>query len=131
MTERSEKQYAGVCMDNTNAIIITNSTDTANHEFVIHGKVEAIEHHGGGSEAHINNAQHTDELKYFKAVSAQLLPYDEILIFGKGQAQEQFQNYLKDNAQFNHKKISIDSAEHLTDPQMIAKVRDFFKGHQS
>lgn len=131
MTERTEKQYAGVCMDNTNAIIIINSNDAANHEYIIHEKVAAAEHHRGGSEANINNAQHTDELKYFKAVSTQLLPYDEILIFGKGQAQEQFQNYLKDNAQFNNKKITIDTAEHLTDPQMIAKVRDFFKKHQS
>jgi hypothetical protein len=28
----------------------------------------------------------------------------------------------------NSKQISIDSSSQLTDPQMIAKVRDFFKG---
>ena len=128
---KNEKQYAGVCIDNANAIIITNSAEGENNEYAIHEKVKSAEHHGGGSEHSMNNAKHTDELKYFKSVSTHLLAYDEILIFGPGQAQEQFQNYLKEDAQFNSKKITIDSAAHQTDPQMIAMVRDFFKNHQS
>jgi enhancing lycopene biosynthesis protein 2 len=69
--------------------------------------------------------------KYFKSVSNLLLHYDEILIFGPGKSQEQFQNHLQGDAQFKSKQITIESAEQLMYPQMIAKVRDFFKSRQS
>jgi hypothetical protein len=51
------------------------------------------------------------------------------LIFGAGKAQEQFKNFLMEDAHFKTKKITIDSADTLTDPQMIAKVRDFFSAN--
>jgi hypothetical protein len=127
MKQKNVKQYAGVCMDNANAIIISRDADATLPDFDIREKVKAGGARSGGSEHSMNNAQHTDELKYFKSVAAHLLPFDEILIFGTGQAQEQFQNYLKKDGQFSSKQITIDTAEHLTDPQMIAKVRDFFK----
>ena len=130
MKESNQKQYAGVWMDNVHAIIMTRNVSEDSHEFSILEKVKAIEHHGGSSEHGINSAKQMEEQRYFKSVSAHLLPYDEILVFGTGMAQEQFQNFLKEDAQFNHKKIVIDSSEHLTDPQMIAKVGDYFKGHQ-
>ena len=39
----------------------------------------------------------------------------------------QFQNYLQQDGQFKNKQVNIDSADKLTDPQIVAKVRDFFK----
>lgn len=129
MKYKNGKQCVGVCMDNTSAIIISGDVATDVNDYAIQQTVKAKEAHGGGSEHSMNNAKHTDELKYFKSVASQLLPFDEILIFGSGKAQEQFQNYLKDDAQFNNKRVNIDSAEQLTDPQKIALVRDFFKSH--
>jgi stalled ribosome rescue protein Dom34 len=126
MKHQVKKQYAGVWIDNQKAIIITSSSDN-DGDYSIKEKLKADENFGGGSEHSINNARQSDNLKYFKTISNQLLKYDEILIFGPGKSQEQLQNHLEEDAQFNKKKISIDSAEHLTDPQMIAKVRDFFK----
>jgi stalled ribosome rescue protein Dom34 len=128
MKHNNQKQYAGVWLDNDKAMIITNTSD--NGEFIIQDKLKAKENHGGGSEHSVNNAKQTDSLKYYKSVSNLLLKYDEIFIFGPGKSQEQFQNHLHEDSQFKSKKITIDSAEHLTDPQMIAKVRDFFKLRQ-
>ncbi len=79
----------------------------------------------------MNNAKQSDMLKYYKTVSNLLLDYDEILVFGPGKSQEQFQHHLQQDAQFNSKQITIDSAEQLTDPQMIARVREHFKSRQS
>jgi len=124
MKHQGKKQYAGVWIDNQKAMIITSDNDG---DYSIKEKLKADENFGGGSEHSINNARQSGNLKYFKTISNQLLKYDEILIFGPGKSQEQLQNHLEEDAQFNKKKISIDSAEHLTDPQMIAKVRDFFK----
>ncbi len=130
MKHNNQKQYAGVWLDNDKAMIITNSSESENDEFVIQDKVKSKENHSGGSEHSMNNAKQSDSLKYFKSVSSLLLKYDEIFVFGPGKSQEQFQNHLHTDSQFKNKKITIDSAEHLTDPQMIAKVRDFFKLHQ-
>jgi stalled ribosome rescue protein Dom34 len=124
MKQQNKKQNAGVWIDNQKAMIITSDNDG---DYTIKEKLKADENFGGGSEHSMNNAKQSGNLKYFKTISNQLLKYDEILIFGPGKSQEQLQNHLEEDAQFNKKKISIDSAEHLTDPQMIARVRDFFK----
>ncbi len=78
----------------------------------------------------MNNSKQGYTVKYFKSVSGLLSNYDEILVFGPGKSQEQFKNHLHEDAQFKSKQITIESAEQLTDPQMIAKVRDFFKNRQ-
>jgi stalled ribosome rescue protein Dom34 len=130
MKQNNKKQYAGVWLDSTNAIIISNSDDMESG-YAVQDKVKANGTQSGGSEHSMNNAKQTDNIKYFKSLSSHLLKYDEILVFGPGKSQEQFQNFLNEDAQFKNKQISIDTAEHLTDPQMIAKVRDFFKVHQS
>lgn len=127
MKQSNKKQNAGVWIDNQKAIIITNTSENENGDFTIQEKIKGSENQGGGSEHSMNNAKQSGSLKYFKSVSSRLLNYDEILIFGPGKSQEQFQNHLQGDAQFNSKKITIDSAEQLTDPQMIAKVREFFK----
>lgn len=130
MSKNNPRQYAGVWMDNEKAIIISRADD-AEAEYGITEKLKANEHQGGGSEHSMNNADQGHNLKYFKSLANRLQVYDEILVFGPGKAQEQFQNHLNDDAPFKNKKISIDSGEHLTDPQMIAKVKEFFKSHQS
>lgn len=131
MKNNSQKQYAGVWLDNSKAIIISKSSDNDSSDYTVQEKVKAMETHSGGSEHTMNNAKQTDSLKYFKSLSNLLLKYDEILVFGPGKAQEQFQHHLQNDPQFKSKQVSIENAEHLTDPQMIAKVRDYFKTHQS
>jgi len=131
MKQQNPRQYAGVWLDSHKAMIITNTPKTENGDYSIQDKVQANEYHGGKGEHFSNNAEQANNLKYFKSVSNLLLPYDEILVFGPGKSQEQFLNFLHEDAQFKSKKITIDSAEQLTDPQIIAQVRDFFKSHQS
>ena len=129
MKQQSQKQYAGVWLDNHQAIIITHSPENGDDDYAIAGKVTAAAHQGGGSEHSMNNAKQSGLVKYFKSVSNLLLKYNEILVFGPGKSQEQFQNHLQEDIQFKG-LVTIDSAGQLTDPQMIAKVRDFFKSHQ-
>lgn len=124
MKQKQQKQHAGVWLDNQHAVIISNGEEEVYN--ILH-KVKIAGHQGGGSEHSMNNSKQTESLKYFKALSTLLMPYNDILLFGPGQSQEQFHRHLKDDVQFNSKQINIDSADRLTDPQMIAKVKDFFK----
>ncbi len=130
MKQKEAKQYAGVWLDNQQAMIISTSSESdTDDEYTISNKLKAVANQGGGSEHSMNNSKQSHQLKYFKELALLLIPYDEILIFGPGQSQEQMQHHLKEDPQFNHKKVTIDSSDQLTDPQRIAKVRDFFKGH--
>ena len=128
MKQHEIKQYAGVWLDNQLAMVISTQ---GTGEYNISGKLKAITNQGGGSEHSMNNGKQSNQLKYFKELALLLTRYDEILLFGPGQSQEQMQHHLREDPQFRHKKITIDSSDQLTEPQRIAKVRDFFKGNQS
>ena len=124
MKEQAPKQFAGVWLDNQHAMIISKNAD----DFEVTEKIKSVVSQSGGNEHTINNGKNTEHLKFLKSVSAALTSFDEILIFGPGQAQEQLQHHLADDQQFKGKKISIDTAEKMTDPQAVAAVRTFFKG---
>jgi stalled ribosome rescue protein Dom34 len=126
MKQNNQKQYAGVWIDNQKAMVISIPPAEGSNNYTIQDKIKAGGQQGGGSEHSMNNARQSANLKYFKSVSGLLTGYDALLIFGPGKSQEQFQNYLREDAHFKSKQITIDSAEQLTDPQMVAKVRDFF-----
>ena len=128
--KQSQKQYAVVWLDSQNALIITNTSENANGRYTIRNKIESTENSGGGIEDSANNVKQTGNLKYFNTLSGMLLQYDEILIFGPDKLQEQFQNHLRKHPQFKGKQTMIAITEELTDTQMIAKVRDFFKSRQ-
>ena len=127
MKENKEKQYAGVWMDSDKAMIIANISKNEVADYMIQDNIAADEAMSSGSEHTMNNAKQTGSLKYFKALSKLLLKYDEILVLGPEKSQEQFQHHLDEDTQFKRKKISIENTEQLTNPQLIAKVRDFFK----
>ena len=122
MKEGHQKQYAGVWMDHHHAILITQE----NGEFGIGDKIKADQYHGYSGEHGAMNAEKADNRKYYKTIASHISKFDEILIFGPGKSQEEFLNFLHDDQHFKNKKITLDTAGNITDPQMIAKVRDFF-----
>ena len=128
MKQHTSKQCAGVWLDNRHATIISRVLDATVGEYSVQEKVLASKVPAGGSEHTMSNAKRSEQLKYFKALSHLLLPFDEILLFGPGQSQEQFQHHLQDDIEFKNKRITNHTSDGLTDPQRIAKVRDFFNG---
>ena len=125
MKETQPKLFAGVWMDHRNALFIASENESTGYSIL--NKVKAGEYHGDKGEHAANNAERADNRKYFKSIANLLLKYDEILIIGPGKSQEEFQNFLKEDSHFRDKKITVDSAGQITDNQMIAIVRDFFK----
>ena len=103
--QQVQKQFVGVWLDNRHATIITSSPDLSVGEYSVQEKVQASVPQGGGSEHTMNNSKKTEQLKYFKTLSQLLISFDEILIFGPGQLQEQLQHHLREDAQFKNKRI--------------------------
>jgi len=124
--KQQQKRVAGVYLDSTKAVVIRPAPDYEEGDYIVQDKLEADIHDRGGDKDSKNQAKQMDLLKYYKSVAALLLAYEELYIFGPGNAQEQFQNHLKDDAQFKQKEFSIDSSEQMTEPQMIVKVREHF-----
>ncbi|MEO8583279.1 MAG: hypothetical protein ABI415_05750 [Flavitalea sp.] len=124
--KQHEKRSAGVWLDQHHALLITHST-IEGEGFAVTEKIASEENHSSGSEHSMNNAKQGERIKYFKTVAHQLLNYDELLLFGPGTAQEQFLKFLQEDGQFKKTKISLDTANQLTEPQVIARVRTFFQ----
>ena len=57
----------------------------------------------------------------------------EIFIFGPANTKKHFEKELKKHSQFSSKKLEIESADRMTQPQMIAKIKKHFtnNGHKS
>src|SRR4051812_21165850 len=102
-----EKTHAGLWIDGKQGLIIGKD---GTEDFSVVTKVDLTESQSGGSEHAINNGKKTEQGKYFKELTQHLTSYDEILIFGPGQSQEQLQHHLQNDVQFNSKKITIDSS---------------------
>lgn len=126
---KEQQQQAGVWMDHRTSILITQENEGG--AYAVQGKVKANEYHGDKGEHAANKAEQADNRKYFKTIASLIGKYDEIFIFGPGKSQEEFLNFLDGDTHFKGKKITLGSSEHITDHQMIAKVRDFFNPSQA
>ena len=74
MKQQEKKQFAGVWLDNQQAVIIATSEEASPGEYSIRDKVDASGKQGGGSEHSMNNSRKSTHLKYFKALSNLLTP---------------------------------------------------------
>jgi hypothetical protein len=70
--------------------------------------------------------QHDDQL-FYKELSEELLPYDEILIFGPTTAEKEFYNYLMNEKHFAGKRISSRQENYMSDNQIVAFVNEHMK----
>ncbi|MBA4166947.1 MAG: hypothetical protein H0X41_05295, partial [Chitinophagaceae bacterium] len=95
MAKQHQKKFAGIWLDSAKAVIIAQQPGEAG-TYGVQDTVKGRESHSGGNEHTMNNARQSEELKYLKAVTSALLPYDEIVIFGPGQSQEQLQHHLEE-----------------------------------
>lgn len=68
-----------------------------------------------------------DELAFFKELANELLPYDEILIFGPTTAGKEFYNYLIQDKQFAGRRILQRHEDYMTDNQIAAYVSTHLK----
>ncbi len=119
---QEQKKCVGIWMDHRQAIFINDESG----EFAITDTVNSEEYTGHKGEHTTNNAKRNTDKKYHKTLSNHLMNYDDIYLFGPGTSQEEMQNFLKEDLHFKNKKITLGTADQITDPQMVAQVRDFF-----
>jgi hypothetical protein len=71
--------------------------------------------------------RHSHDLdRYYDAVSRQLTEADELFIFGPGDAKLELKERLRRSKAHSERSIGIETADKLTDPQIVAKVKEHF-----
>jgi len=125
----TDKKVAGLWIDHEKALIFHSSDMSNVGEFELVKKIKSNLHGSFGSSQNANTNKISKELHdFFKQVSQKLTGLDVVYVIGPGKAQEEFRNYLKKEGVLKFIDIEIDTADaHLSDNQMIAKVRNHFK----
>lgn len=125
----AEKKVAGVWIDHDKAILIETPDQSNTGEFKQIKKIKSNLHGSFGSSQNANTNKISKELHdFFRQVSQQLGGKDVVYVIGPGKAQEEFRNYVKKEGNLKSVTIELDTADaHISDNQMIAKVRSHFK----
>lgn len=121
---KTEKRL-GIWMDHTNAHLM---------EFTASGEVKKIEfkyghaekEHLGKNENLIHNKEQHKQADFYKHLADAIKGYDEVLLFGPTEAKAELKNHLKTDHHFDKIKITVKSADKMTDNQQHAFVREYY-----
>ena len=122
----SDKKLAGLWLDQTKAVVVKNHDAQNAFKFFLCSPVKAVIQHGNSSENAGNNAEQTNKAKYFKEIAHLLTNSEEVYITGPGMVQEELKSYLHDTAQFKNLKITLDTAQQMSDEQVLETVKKHF-----
>lgn len=122
----SEKKLAGVWIDTHHAIVVKNHDAQNAFKFFVCSPVKAVVQHGNSNENAAHNAEHTNKIKFFKEIEHLLTNSVEAYIFGPGKTHEELKHHLADTAQFKNLKVTTDSAQQMSEEQVLEAVKSHF-----
>ncbi len=130
----------GVWLDYTKAHLIDESRGKNIIETVSSEKESHLRFKGEGSNDMLlgNNRATNDEhhqhrreaertKQYFEVLTEVLKKYDSILLFGPTTAKNELFNLLTGDKQFEGKTIHVETANKMSENEMMAKVTEFYK----
>ena len=119
----------GVWIDHKKAVIVTISGGEASTRTVV-SDVGPHTHYAGSQEGGGEKKygeRHTADLdRYYDDVISQLGEADAVLLFGPGEAKLQLKHRLGRSKVLSDNVVTVESADKLTDPQIVAKVKEHF-----
>ena len=122
----TEKKLSGLWLDQHKAIVVKNHDAQNAFKFFLCSPVKAEVQHGNSNENAANNAEQTNKAKYFKEIAHLLTNSEEVFITGPGTIQEELKNFLHDTAQFKNLKITLDTAQQMSDEEVLDAVKGHF-----
>lgn len=122
----SDKKLAGLWLDQHKAVVVKNHDAQNAFKFFLCSPVNAIVQHGNSNENAGNNAEQTNKAKFFKEIAHLLTNSEEVYVTGSGTIQEELKSYLHDTAQFKNLKLTLDTAQQMSDEQVLETVKKHF-----
>jgi hypothetical protein len=135
--ENSMSDKIGVWIDHKRAVIV--SPDAGAAKTVSSDLGTNARHSGGGGYPGSNSSQtggserrevhrHEQALeRYYDEVIEHLGHPASLLILGPGEAKLELKSRLPHTMQNPQPAVAVEAADHLTDPQIVAKVREHFR----
>lgn len=121
---------AGVWIDHKRAVIVSASVDgvvtkTVESEIGSHGRYSGPQDAGGEKKYEARHGQQLDH--YYDEVISQVGHAEAFLIFGPGEAKLELKERLSRSKALADRVVDIETADKLTDPQIVAKVKQHFE----
>lgn len=122
-------QKLGIWIDHKNAVIVSTSaghvtTKTLESEVEAHPRYSGQQDGGGEKKYEQRHGQHLD--RYYDDVISQIGVPDALLIFGPGEAKLELKDRLSRSKALSECIVDIETADKLTGPQIVAKVKEHF-----
>ena len=119
----------GIWIDHKKAVVVTISaghvsTKTLMSDVGPHTRYSGSQEGGGEKKYEERHSQDLD--RYYDDVISQLGEPDALLLFGPGEAKLQLKDRLGRSKVLPERIVVVESADKLTDPQIVAKVKDHY-----
>ena len=120
----------GIWIDHRKAIIVTISgghvrTKTLVSDVGPHTHYAGSQEGGGEKKYEERHSQSLD--RYYDDVISRLGEPEAVLLFGPGEAKLELKHRLGRSKVLSEGVVAVESADKLTDPQIVAKVREHFE----
>ncbi|AWW00741.1 hypothetical protein DJ013_00655 [Arcticibacterium luteifluviistationis] len=115
----------GIWMDHSAAHLINlkDKMKTINSKFDFDVQDEAIRK----NENLMHNKRQQMQEAFYKDISAEILNYDHVLLFGPTNARVELHNFLEKDSHFKDIKVDVKASDKMTDNQKEAFVREHFE----
>jgi hypothetical protein len=126
------EKKVGIWMDHQRALLMEYTTAPMVTQKIMsdftHVVKEASLHQG---ENKMHSKEQHQQASYYRALSAAILPYNNVLLFGPTDAKTELFNILLADPKFAKIKMEIKHADKMTENQQHAFVRKHFLKHNS
>ena len=124
MSGKNKKQF-GVWMDSHHATIVGREHIDSG-DFVLLGHAKLDGQSSNSNENAGNNAERTQQAKFFKEINALTQNMEEVHVTGTGQVQEQFIHYMAATPQFKNVLAKESTSNKMSDENLIAFITEKF-----
>ena len=119
----------GIWIDHKRAVIVSVSegrviSETLESDVEAHPRYSGQQDGGGEKKCEERHGQHLD--RYYDEVISRLGQPDALLIFGPGEAKVELKERLSRSKASSARTVDIETADKLTNPQIVAKVKAHF-----
>ena len=119
----------GVWIDHKKAVIVSIAagnvtTRTLESEVGSHPHFAGSQEGGGEKKYEERHNQHLNQ--FYDEVISQIGQPDFLLLFGPGEAKLQLKERLGHSPVSSERVVAVESADKLTDPQIVAKVKEHY-----
>jgi len=120
----------GVWIDHKKAVIVSIAEGQVSSR-TLESDVGAHPHYSGsregGGEKKYEEHHNLDLDRYYDDVLGQLGEPDALLLFGPGEAKLQLKERLGRSKGPSERIVAVESTDKLTDPQIVAKVKEHYR----